>query len=979
MTGQPPALDQKQKDKIATLTNNQESILIFGEEWQNSQIYAERESGKIVFYVYLDNEESGKYDTFEDAYVAYSNRIKQAEPEATPEAYQAYLDGTTAPDIPEPTSQDLETDVTPEEPDVGLVSDLDPEVVAESREKEQVRQGADDLIAAMSDDELVAALETELENTKTAVYGHVDDHNGPRIEFIEQGVQRLRRSGHPRADEITQGFADKMTYQTGRDGFLTRMDRTAEADEIAAFIEGEETTLRAGGTNSFDEYNDVLDAIDELADMGDIRAFDLLKAYEFQQTKDGLRIEGTTTDPRFKHVKGKRVEIQDVSSMGLSARAGGTSHTISYDSFKPDVARGSRGRLAHLINVYNKTHDREFDVALYGPVHKRPITTYGGVLPNGITQARMDRIQKLLAKYPEKLTKDPYSNKWIYAPRVTRKINFLLINGNLVLHSVDRSGLEGLNQYESKKTTHLKEALELMDQDLRFQDRYAERQAAKESEPIEDISFENVEALAAKIKEEHGLESFEVEMDIDGQIEVFNIEVAEKDRRQGKGAAAMRDLLDYAEAQRVQVWLTPSIDDQSGGPAEGLHEFYTGLGFEPSDLLPGSYTYHPRSHNDIGRDVPVSPEVEAETDELPPLFMNADEFESVVTEWEHLMADPGKKNRVAIDTALEREGSPFIPLEEAQARINQWRQDALDQRDHRELGHQWLDNSTRTIISLFDRTGNWARPYAEAGYQVYAFDIQNGIDITDMNVEWFNDNFNIYDVYGIMAACPCTTFTNTSNRWKEDRYNVKSREWIARMWGEKAEAAVDEEGNYKYETPNDYAIELVQQSLRVIEYFRPKFWALENPQGTIEKQTDLKNWRTGFQPSNFGHPYTKRTILWGTFNPNLPTANVDPIEGSKMHGQMGGGSLETKNARSETPEGFAYAFFKANNFLDTDPIERTAADFTEADGAVRAAMKAGMSEEVVRELMETTYGNYEYQDARDILREETAKLLPAEP
>ena len=29
------------------------------------------------------------------------------------------------------------------------------------------------------------------------------------------------------------------------------------------------------------------------------------------------------------------------------------------------------------------------------------------------------------------------------------------------------------------------------------------------------------------------------------------------------------------------------------------------------------------------------------------------------------------------------------------------------------------------VISLFDRTGNWSRPYLEAGYTVYQIDIQN--------------------------------------------------------------------------------------------------------------------------------------------------------------------------------------------------------------------------------------------------------------
>jgi hypothetical protein len=93
-------------------------------------------------------------------------------------------------------------------------------------------------------------------------------------------------------------------------------------------------------------------------------------------------------------------------------------------------------------------------------------------------------------------------------------------------------------------------------------------------------------------------------------------------------------------------------------------------------------------------------------------------------------------------------------------------------------------------------------------------------------------------------------------------------------------------------------------------------WALENPVGRIEKLGGLPPWRLSFDPNHIGDPYTKKTLLWGRFNADLPIAPVEPTEGSKMHSQYGGKSLATKNARSVTPEGFAYAFFMANNAYD---------------------------------------------------------------
>jgi len=70
-----------------------------------------------------------------------------------------------------------------------------------------------------------------------------------------------------------------------------------------------------------------------------------------------------------------------------------------------------------------------------------------------------------------------------------------------------------------------------------------------------------------------------------------------------------------------------------------------------------------------------------------------------------------------------------------------------------------------------------------------------------------------------------------------------------------------------------------------------------------------------FQPCDFGDPYTKKTGLWGQFNNGLARNPVEPIkecaQGSWVQ-KLGGNSDKTKNLRSETPEGFARAFFNAN-------------------------------------------------------------------
>lgn len=314
-------------------------------------------------------------------------------------------------------------------------------------------------------------------------------------------------------------------------------------------------------------------------------------------------------------------------------------------------------------------------------------------------------------------------------------------------------------------------------------------------------------------------------------------------------------------------------------------------------------------------------------------------FNKAYDEWERVFETPPKGEPTVEKRAKE---AGFIPLEEAQARVDQWREDAIAQ------GTANPDNFQRTILSLFDLTGNWARPYAEAGYNVWTFDIQNGEDVNDFSVEWFNENTDFGEVYGILAACPCTDFANSGARWFKDK---------------------DADGR------TEMSVELVEQTLRTVEYFRPKFWVLENPVGRIEKLTSLPPWRTAFQPHNFGDPYTKKTLLWGKFNAaDIPIANVEPTEGSKMHNIPPG--PERANIRSETPMGFAYGFFKANNFADTAPEERTVADYPEAEGAIREGFRAGMSEEAIRDIMYEYYENLEPEAAIEAVREAIQGTAP---
>jgi N12 class adenine-specific DNA methylase len=250
------------------------------------------------------------------------------------------------------------------------------------------------------------------------------------------------------------------------------------------------------------------------------------------------------------------------------------------------------------------------------------------------------------------------------------------------------------------------------------------------------------------------------------------------------------------------------------------------------------------------------------------------------------------------------------------------------------------ENGDKVVLSLFDLSGAWSEPWEQAGYQVFRFDIQNDPEVgdvhnfsTDFFADWFGD-FDGKDIYAILAACPCTDFASS---------------------GARHFAAKDKDGR------TVSSVKLVHQTLATIEHFKPAIWALENPVGRIQKLGGLPHWRMSFDPNDVGDPYTKKTLLWGRFNGDLPIAPVEPTEGSKIHTQYGGKSLKTKNARSVTPRGFSYAFFMANNAIDHQAMAISNKYDRLDQSLIAKAVKAGVTEQQIDEAVEDHY----YQDLDD--------------
>ena len=211
----------------------------------------------------------------------------------------------------------------------------------------------------------------------------------------------------------------------------------------------------------------------------------------------------------------------------------------------------------------------------------------------------------------------------------------------------------------------------------------------------------------------------------------------------------------------------------------------------------------------------------------------------------------------------------------------------------------------KVILDLCGGTGSWSAPYKENGYEV------DLVTIPEKDVRDYEPPEN---VYGILAAPPCTMFSDA-------RTNAK--------------------------TPRDLkgGMEIVNHCLRIIhtclyrtksdqqKYPPIKFWALENPYyGRLK-------WFLGkpafvFDPWEFGDPYKKKTAIWGMFSEPIKThkemievLSKEQIEKHKTNSQVLPkfdymaskdihpeyfGKFDRQTRRSITPKGFAEAFYKVN-------------------------------------------------------------------
>lgn len=230
------------------------------------------------------------------------------------------------------------------------------------------------------------------------------------------------------------------------------------------------------------------------------------------------------------------------------------------------------------------------------------------------------------------------------------------------------------------------------------------------------------------------------------------------------------------------------------------------------------------------------------------------------------------------------------------------------------------------VLSLYDYTGEALRPWAEAGYTCYAFDIQH----EGWTIEGFGRDCGGSIHYRKADLHNIETIYALRNEFKDQDvvfgmgFPVCTDLAVSGAAHFKRKAEVDPDFQRKASMYARWCGELF--NVLGVPYF------VENPVSvlaTLWRKPDYS-----FHPYEYGgyipeaqaeHPkwpeyiaardaYPKKTCLWTGGGFKMPETKPVPVgEGyAKQHLKLGGKSMKTKNIRSATPRGFARAVFAAN-------------------------------------------------------------------
>jgi hypothetical protein len=226
----------------------------------------------------------------------------------------------------------------------------------------------------------------------------------------------------------------------------------------------------------------------------------------------------------------------------------------------------------------------------------------------------------------------------------------------------------------------------------------------------------------------------------------------------------------------------------------------------------------------------------------------------------------------------------------------------------------------KTILSLYDESGNMVRPWLYAGY--------NAIIVDQLHPKGVHEELNVVHkttLFGQVIVKHVSTLTKIGGDIREIKESLKQFDNIVFVAAFPPCTDLAVSGARWFESKRnkdplfqDKAMELIYIARDIAEHYNVPYF-IENPVSVVSTL-----WR---KPDYIFHPYEysghfgsdhyrKKTCLWTNDKFNMPATCYDPdIEiDSRIH-RMAPSPTRAK-MRSRTPMGFAKAVFLANSSVN---------------------------------------------------------------
>lgn len=165
-------------------------------------------------------------------------------------------------------------------------------------------------------------------------------------------------------------------------------------------------------------------------------------------------------------------------------------------------------------------------------------------------------------------------------------------------------------------------------------------------------------------------------------------------------------------------------------------------------------------------------------------------------------------------------------------------------------------NEKNNILSLFSGTQSWTQFYDKSKYNIYNIDLMyHYSDTLCRNILIWDYKDEIKDKIDIIYASPPCNF-----------YFTNMKHGIMPSYSRNKGS-----GNRNYtEYEKKLSLDLVNKTIEIIEYFKPKFWIIENPRAKMRKHYPkiLNREPITIDYCRYGVNYKKPTDLWLSFEFN---------------------------------------------------------------------------------------------------------------